>query len=83
MRSSHANTSCLMMAAFEVLSESRAVRSSPGVVRLIDQSDDAAKGSEIEARGAYHSARSAGKKKKKNRLRFRLSGWALVALSYF
>jgi len=40
----------------------RAVRSSPGMGRLIDQSDDAAKGSEIEVDSAHHSARSAGKK---------------------
>jgi len=56
----------------------RAVGSSPGVGRLIDQSGDAAKGSEIEACSADHSAR-----KKIFRLHFQLSGWALVALSYF
>jgi len=46
----------------------------------MDQSDDAAEGSEIEVCSAHHSARSAGKK---CRLYFQLSGWALVALSYF
>ena len=58
----------------------RAVGSSPGVGRLKDQSGDAAEGSEIEVCSADHSARSAGKF---FRLIFQLSGWALVALSYF
>ena len=58
----------------------RAVGSSSGVGRPIDQSCDAADGSEIEACSADHSARSAGKK---FRLSFQLSGCALVALSYF
>ena len=51
----------------------RAVGSSPGVGRLIDQSGDTAEGIEIEARSA----------EKIIRLHFQLSGWALVALSYF
>jgi len=49
----------------------RAVGSPPGVGRLIDQSGDAAEGSDIEARSA----------EKNFRLHFQLSGWALVALS--
>ena len=57
----------------------RAVGSSPGVERLIDQSGDAAERSEIEARSGDQSARSA---EKFFRLHFQLSGWALVALSY-
>ena len=58
----------------------RGVGSSPGVGQLIDQSGDAAKGSEIEVCSVDHSARSAGKN---FRLNFQLSGWALVALLYF
>ena len=54
--------------------------SSPGVGRVIDQSGDAAEGSEIEVRSADHSALSA---EKIFRLHFQLLGWALVALSYF
>jgi len=42
----------------------RAVGSSPGVGRLIDQSDDAAKGSEIEVCGACRSFRAKRGKKK-------------------
>ena len=47
---------------------------------MIDQSGDAAEGSEIEVRSADHSALSA---EKIFRLHFQLLGWALVALSYF
>ena len=58
----------------------RAIGSSPGVGQLIDQRGDTAKGSEIEVGSADHSAWSAGKK---FRLHFQLSGWGLMALSYF
>jgi len=47
---------------------------------VIDQSGDAAEGSEIEVRSSDHSALSA---EKNFRLHFQLLGWALVALSYF
>jgi len=59
----------------------RAVGSFLAVGRLIDESGDAAEGREIEARSADNSARSAGKNF--FRIHFQLSGWALVALSYF
>ena len=48
--------------------------------QLIDQSGDAAEGNEIEARSTDYTAQSA---ENFFRLHFRLSGWALVALSYF
>jgi len=45
----------------------------------MDQSSDAAEG-EIEVCSADHSTQSA---EKNFHFRFQLSGWALVALSYF
>ena len=51
-----------------------------GTAVLLDQSNDAAKGSDIEARKDDNSAQSA---EKFFRLPFQLSGWAFVALSYF
>jgi len=69
-----------MLAVLLLNCNNRAVGSSPGVGRLIDQSSHAAEGSEIEARCANHSARSA---EIFFRLHFPLSGRALVALSYF
>jgi len=59
----------------------RAVRSSPGVGQLIDQSGDAAKGSKME--GCVVSTIPREAREKNIRLNFQLSGWALVALSYF
>ena len=58
----------------------RAVGSSPGVGRLIDQSVDAPEGSEVEARCAIILREA---RKNFFHLHFQLSGWALVALSYF
>ena len=49
--------------------------------RLLDQSGDAAEGSEVEACSADRSARSAEKIFRIDF--FQLSGWALLALSYF
>ena len=65
-----------------MVQQGRAVGSSPVVGRLLDQSGDAAEGSEIEARRivAIIPVRSA---EKFIRLHFQLSGWALMALSYF
>ena len=57
-----------------------AVESSPGMGRLLDKSGDTAKGRDIEVCSGVHSARSV---KKNFHLHFQLSGWALVALSYF
>ena len=51
-----------------------------GTAVLLDQSGDAAKGSSIEGHRDDNSARSA---EKVFCLHFQLSGWALVALSYF
>jgi len=42
----------------DIMTQSRTVGNSPGVGRIIDQSGDAAKGSEKEACSAYHSAQS-------------------------
>ena len=51
-----------------------------GAAALLDQSGDAGKGSDIETCKDGNFARSA---EKKIRLHFQLSGWALMALSYF
>ena len=48
--------------------------------RLIDQSVDAPEGSEVEARCAIILREA---RKNFFHLHFQLSGWALVALSYF
>ena len=55
-------------------------RKLPRVGRLIDQSVDAPEGSEVEARCAIIPREA---RKNFFRLHFQLSGWALVALSYF
>ena len=48
--------------------------------RLTDQNGEAVEGSEIEVRSADHTARSG---ENFFCLHFQLSGWVLVALSYF
>ena len=70
-----------MQAELLVCAATRAVGSSPGVGRLIDQRGDGAEGSEIEARSADHSVRSAEKKFFAFISSYQLSGWALVAPS--
>ena len=69
-----------LLISLPLLVHYRAVGSSPGVGRLTDQNGEAVEGSEIEVRSADHTARSG---ENFFCLHFQLSGWVLVALSYF
>ena len=70
-------SSLVLQAKYE---QFRAVGSSPGMERLIDQSGDAAEGIEFVVLIIPHEAREKICALTEN---FQLSGWAFVALSYF